>query len=72
VEGALRVIAIVAVVAMAGSVRAQSYSAFNTHCWDNTGASYAKEPIQNIQLVVPGGATATPNVSVTLTSVKEN
>ncbi|HMF39580.1 MAG TPA: hypothetical protein VKQ32_02740, partial [Polyangia bacterium] len=48
------------------------YSAFNTHCWDNTGASYAKEPIQNIQLVVPGGATATPNVSVTLTSVKEN
>ena len=48
------------------------YSSFNTHCWDNTGTSYAKQPIENVQLVVPGGATATPNVSVTLVSIKEN
>jgi len=48
------------------------YSAFNTACWDGSGSAYAKQPFLNFQLVVPGGLAATPNVSVTLTSVKEN
>jgi len=48
------------------------YAMLNTACWDNSGTAYAKQPINNVQLVVPGGATATPGVSVTLTSVKEN
>ncbi|HEY7374012.1 MAG TPA: hypothetical protein VIF57_17760 [Polyangia bacterium] len=48
------------------------YSAFNTACWDNSGTAYAKQPIQSVGFSVPGGATATSGVSVTLTSVKEN
>jgi hypothetical protein len=48
------------------------YAAFNTACWDNSGTAYAKQPIQSIGFSVPGGATATSGVSVTLTSVKEN
>jgi hypothetical protein len=46
------------------------YSMFNTACWDNSGAAYAKQPVQHFQLVVPGGAAAT-SMSVTLTSVRE-
>jgi len=47
------------------------YTAFKTECWATTGTTYAKQPIQNFQLVVPGGATAT-SVSVTILSIKEN
>jgi hypothetical protein len=48
------------------------YASFNTACWDNSGTAYGKQPIQNIELVVPGGATATSGVSVTLLGVREN
>ena len=48
------------------------FAMFNRTCWDNMGAAYAKEPIVSIQLVVPGGATATTGVSVAITGVKEN
>ena len=48
------------------------YAMFNTACWDGSGTAYAKQPITNFELVVPGAATATSGVSVTLTSVKEN
>ncbi len=47
------------------------YTAFKTECWATTGTAYAKQPIQNFQLVVPGGATAT-SVSVTILSIMEN
>src|SRR6185503_3791995 len=48
------------------------YTSFNTMCFGTGGTAYAKQPLQNIQLVVPGGATATQGVSVTLVSVREN
>ncbi len=33
------------------------WSAFNTSCWDGTGAPYAMQPIRAISIIVPGGAT---------------
>jgi len=48
------------------------YAMFNTACWDGSGTAYAKQPITSIELVVPGGATATSGVSVTLSGVREN
>jgi hypothetical protein len=47
------------------------YGMFNTACWDNTGTYYSKQPINAIQLVLAGAATAQP-ANVTLVSVKEN
>jgi hypothetical protein len=47
------------------------YFDFNVSCWDNVGTFYSKVPINAIMLSVPGGAVATPNVSVTLESVRE-
>jgi hypothetical protein len=48
------------------------YAMFNTACWDGSGTAYAKQPITNFELVVPGAATATTGVSVTLSGLKEN
>ena len=48
------------------------YAMFNTACWDGSGTAYAKQPITNFELVVPGGAAATSGVSVTLSGLKEN
>jgi hypothetical protein len=48
------------------------YASFNSACWDGSGTAYAKTPIQSFQLVVPGAATPTSGVSVTLTKVTEN
>jgi len=48
------------------------YAMFNTACWDGSGTAYAKQPITNFELVVPGAATATMGVSVTLSGLKEN
>jgi hypothetical protein len=49
------------------------YSAFNTKCFDVPvdGTAYAKQPISQIQIVVPGAATATA-YNVSLTSLTEN
>jgi hypothetical protein len=49
------------------------WTMFNTACWEPaTGSYYAKQPITNLAINVPGAPTAsTPNVSVTLTSVSE-
>ncbi|HYP88463.1 MAG TPA: hypothetical protein VEQ59_09920 [Polyangiaceae bacterium] len=33
-------------------------ASFNTKCWDNSGTAYDGSPIQAIQVVVPGAATA--------------
>jgi hypothetical protein len=30
------------------------YAAFNTQCWNALGTAYAGQPLQNIQLIVPG------------------
>jgi len=47
------------------------YGMFNTACWDNSGTSYAKQPINAFQLEV-AGASAAGSYNITLTSVKEN
>lgn len=46
------------------------YTMFNTACWDGTGTAYAKQPIEAIQLVAPGGETA-GTIDMTLVSVKD-
>jgi len=46
------------------------YTTFNTACWDTSGTAYAKQPIEALQLVVPGGPTATP-IDMTLNSVRD-
>ena len=48
------------------------YAMFNTACWDGSGTAYAKQPITNFELVVPGGAAATAGVSVQISNLKEN
>jgi hypothetical protein len=36
------------------------YAMFNTQCWEGgAGTAYAKEPIQAVQLLIPGSASAT-------------
>ena len=47
-----------------------AYTSFNTACWDNTGTAYAKQPIDTVQLVIPGADAAAP-FDVTLVSVKD-
>ena len=44
----------------------------NLDAWLDKGAAYAKEPFMSLQMSVPGGAAATPGVSVAITGVKEN
>ncbi len=46
------------------------YTMFNTACWDNSGTAYAKQPIDTVQLVIPG-ADAAAAFDVTLVSVKD-
>jgi hypothetical protein len=48
------------------------YTMFNTACWDNTGTAYAKQPIEAVQLVIPGpDAAAGVAFDMTLVSVKD-
>lgn len=54
-----------------GSPAMIPYASFNTACWDNSGTAFGKVPIDNFELVVPGGMTATSGVSVTLSGVQE-
>jgi hypothetical protein len=45
---------------------------FRTNCWDTAGGTnYTKQPLNSMALLVLGGATSTPNVSLTLTSISE-
>jgi hypothetical protein len=47
------------------------YTSFRTECWDTIGVAYAGEPLQTIQLLVPGNdATAVP-FSMCLNGVTE-
>jgi hypothetical protein len=48
------------------------YTMFNTQCWDNSGTAYAKQPIETVQLIVPGpdAATGVP-LDITLVSVRD-
>jgi hypothetical protein len=55
---------------LAGSPVNIPYASFNTACWDGTGSAYAKQPIQNIALIAPGGTAAVP-IDMTLVSVKD-
>jgi hypothetical protein len=47
------------------------YAMFNTECWEGgTGTAYDKEPIDTVQLVIPGSMEPAP-FDVTLVSVKD-
>jgi hypothetical protein len=47
------------------------YAMFNTACWEPTsGTAYAKQPIDTVQMVIPGTAEEQP-FEITITSVKE-
>jgi hypothetical protein len=47
------------------------YAMFNTQCWEGgMGTAYAKQPIDTVQLIIPGGMTAAA-FDVTLVSVKD-
>jgi hypothetical protein len=49
------------------------YAMFNTKCWDTTAdgaAPYAMQPIDTVQLVLPGGEAAAP-FDITLVSVTD-
>ena len=47
------------------------YASFNTECWEGgAGTAYAKQAIDTLQLIVPGGAAEAP-LDVQLTAIKE-
>jgi hypothetical protein len=46
------------------------YASFKTECWGTAGTAYAKEPIESIQISIPGGAAAA-TFDFTLTAVTE-
>jgi hypothetical protein len=47
------------------------YAMFNTQCWEGgTGTAYAKQPIDTLQLIVPGGAAEAP-LDIQLTAIQE-
>lgn len=47
------------------------YAAFNTQCWDALGIPYAGEPIENIQLLVPGNDVASQSFAICMAAVTE-
>jgi hypothetical protein len=47
------------------------YTMFNTECWEGgAGTAYAKQPIDTLQLIVPGGAAEAP-LDIQLTAIQE-
>jgi hypothetical protein len=55
---------------LGGSPVSIPYTSFNTQCWDGLGTSYARQPIDGVQIVAPGGAAAIP-LDMTLISVRD-
>jgi hypothetical protein len=47
------------------------YAMFKTNCWDTTGTAYANQPLEAIQVTIPGAA-ASAAFDFTVTSVTEN
>ncbi len=47
------------------------WTSFNTKCWDASGTTYAKQPLQQVQVMVPGGTTAAIAYDFCLTSIGE-
>jgi hypothetical protein len=47
------------------------YSSFNTTCWDGLGAAYNREPLMNIQLLVPGNDVSSVSFNVCLTGLSD-
>jgi hypothetical protein len=48
------------------------YAMFNTQCWDMMGTAYAKQPIDTVQIIIPGpDAAMGAAFDVTLVSVKD-
>jgi hypothetical protein len=55
---------------LGGSPVTIPYTTFNTACWDGSGTAYAKQSIEQLGLVAPGGAAAVP-LDMTLVSVRD-
>ncbi|HEX7476497.1 MAG TPA: hypothetical protein VF331_01695 [Polyangiales bacterium] len=47
------------------------WTSFNTKCWDASGTAYAKQPLQQVQVMVPGGMTAPIAFDFCLVSIGE-
>jgi hypothetical protein len=48
------------------------YTMFNTQCWDMMGTAYAKQPIETVQLIIPGpDAAAGVAFDMALVSVRD-
>jgi hypothetical protein len=47
------------------------YAAFNTQCWDTLGTGYAGQPLQNIQLIVPGSDLGAIPFAICMAAVTE-
>jgi hypothetical protein len=47
------------------------YGAFNTRCWDALGTGYAGEPIESIQLLVPGNDLGAVPYAICMAEVVE-
>ncbi|HEX3777535.1 MAG TPA: hypothetical protein VHV51_23855 [Polyangiaceae bacterium] len=48
------------------------WTAFNTKCWDNTGTTYANQPLTAALVMVPGVATGTTAFSYCVNSIGES
>jgi hypothetical protein len=47
------------------------YAAFNTQCWNALGTGYAGQPLQNIQLIVPGNDLGAIPFAICMAAVTE-
>ena len=45
------------------------WSAFNTACWNGSGSTYQMQPLQAVELIVPGGNVAAVSFSACITSL---
>jgi hypothetical protein len=55
---------------LTGSPATIAYATFNTACWDSSGTSYAKQPVDQFLIFAPGEATSVP-IDVTLVSIED-
>lgn len=47
------------------------YTGFSTTCWNTTGVAYAKQPLQTVQLLVPGDDLTAVPFNICLTGVAD-
>ncbi len=54
---------------LTGGGGAFPWSSFKTNCWEGTGTAYAKQPISQVQVTVPGGNSTPVQFAFCLNSV---